>query len=65
MPSSVLSPINRHELNVVRYVERMTNFDINQEEIKFRLPFEFQEDVEYKINVYSLIPHNVMILSLI
>jgi hypothetical protein len=29
LPSSASSPINTHELNVVRHVERMKNFDIN------------------------------------
>merc|ERR1711892_161177 len=29
----------------------------HQNEVKFKLPFEFQDDVEYKINIYSVIEH--------
>ena len=30
----------------------------NQQEVKFELPFEFQDGVEYKINIYSIIEHD-------
>ena len=29
----------------------------HQNEVKFKVPFEFQDSVEYKINIYSVIEH--------
>ena len=52
--------IKKDDEKAADYVVEDTDqkYDVyHQHEVRFQVPFEFQEGVEYKINVYSLIVH--------
>ena len=63
-----MSPsVSKYKFKIKKDDEKATDFWVedteqkydvyHQNEVKFKVPFEFQDSVEYKINIYSVIEH--------